>query len=376
MDPDQQAASLALLALPGVGPRSLSSLLRLAGSAQGVLGLDGSALEASGLRPEALSALAALRGHPSDAAYRQRDWLLANGVLMLPVDDAAYPALLREIDSAPPFLFVRGAAAALAGPQVAVVGSRSPTPAGREIAAELAAGLCKYGLTVTSGLARGVDGAAHQGLLAAGGLGVAVMGTGPDRVYPTSHRSLAARLVEAGGALVTEFAPGVPPEPSNFPRRNRIISGLALGVVIVEAALASGSLVTARHAVAQNREVMAVPGPVREPTSRGCHALLRDGAALIECAEDVLRALGDRFKPHPGVPPAGEGPEATSGEAGEPPLDPVDARVLRATGYEHTSLDRVVERTGLSAAQVGAALVRLELAGRVASVAGAVQRLR
>jgi DNA processing protein len=195
------------------------------------------------------------------------------------------------------------------------------------------------------------------------------MGTGPDRVYPARNQRLAARIVAEGGALVTEFMPGTGPEPANFPRRNRVISALALGVLVVEAALPSGSLLTAQHAAEQGREVMAVPGPVRSPTSRGCHALLRQGAALVESAEDVLIALGDRFRPliTPGAAPAAQAPE-------RPALDDAERRVLQATGYERTSIDAVIERTGLDAAQAGSILTRLELRGLLLRDTGGYMR--
>jgi DNA processing protein len=195
------------------------------------------------------------------------------------------------------------------------------------------------------------------------------MGTGPDRLYPARNQRLAARIVAEGGALVTEFLPGVGPEAANFPRRNRVISALALGVLVVEAALPSGSLLTAQHAAEQGREVLAVPGPVRSPTSRGCHALLRQGAALVESAEDVLIALGDRFRPATPAAalPAGQTPE-------RPALDDTERRVLQASGYERTSIDALIARTGLDAAQVGSILTRLELRGLVHRDAGGYMR--
>ena len=232
-----------------------------------------------------------LDGCPDPRSAAPCEWLLDHDVHVLSTASTAYPPLLRRIACPPPVLFVQGAVAVLSSPQVAVVGSRSPTASGRELASELATGLAQYALTVTSGLALGIDSAAHLGALEAGGASVAVMGTGPDQVYPARHRRLAASLLERGGALVTEFVPGTRPEPANFPRRNRIISGLSLGVLVVEAALPSGSLLTAQRALEQDREVMAVPGPVRSPlTSREWEVLdlLCEGRSTDVIAEDLV----------------------------------------------------------------------------------------
>jgi DNA processing protein len=364
---------LSLLDLPGAGAGTVLRLIEAAGSASAVLDLSPARLQALGLRAVTASALLGLdgRAHPGSAA--PCEWLLNRGIAVLSVASADYPPLLRRIACPPPVLFVEGAVAALARPQVAVVGSRSPTASGRELALQFAAGLPKYGLTVTSGLALGIDSAAHLGALEAGGASVAVMGTGPDQVYPARNRRLAASIVEQGGALVTEFVPGTRPEPPNFPRRNRIISGLSLGVLVVEAALPSGSLLTAQCALEQDREVMAVPGPVRSPLSRGCHELLRNGAALIETPEDVLRALGDRFRP---ASPAGEARTHTAGGSAVA-LDALGAderRALDATGFEETPTETIVLRTGLGAAATGAALVRLELKGLIVCGAGGYAR--
>lgn len=365
-------AALTLLSLPRAGSASMARLLALAPSPREALGLPPSVLEGLGLHPETILAYAACRGRPSQEACRQYEDLQRHGIRLLMLRDAAYPPLLREIHRPPPMLFLQGSEAALHQPQVAVVGSRSPTPAGREFASELAGGLARFGLAVTSGLARGIDTAAHWGVLNEAGTAVAVMGTGPDRVYPAANRGLAERVLACGGALLTEHPPGVRPEPGHFPRRNRIISGLALGVVVVEAALPSGSLSTATHAAEQGREVMAVPGPVRSPTSRGCHELLRNGAALIETPEDVVRALGDRFRPAglalPSRPPAQAGPVAD--------LSPAQHRVLASTSTLPCDIDLLASRCGMSVSEVTAAVVQLELAGLVESTGAGVARLR
>lgn len=372
MDPAELPAALTLLLLPRAGPASIARLLAAGGSPRGALALALPRLESLGLHPETARALAAARGRPTAAAVRRSDRVLASGVQTLLWSEPGYPPMLRQIQRPPPILFLQGQETALRGPQIAVVGSRSPTPAGREFAAELATGLVRYGLAITSGLARGIDTAAHWGTLGADGVALAVMGTGPDRIYPTANRALAERILESGGALVTEYPPESHPDAAHFPQRNRIISGLSLGVVVVEAGLPSGSLSTATHAAEQGREVMAVPGPVRSPTSRGCHELLRNGAALIETPEDVIRALGDRFKPAGQPSSASAKPSAPA----EPSLDPVAERVFAATDTLPCSIDMLAARSGLSVAEVSSAVVRLELAGRLEAVAAGVARLR
>lgn len=372
MDGDELAAALTLLALPKAGGVAVTRLMDAAQSPLHALRLPQPQVETLGLRPETVAALVALRGSPSTDALRQRDVMQDGGIRLLARSDAAFPPMLRQIARPPPFLFVQGSEAALLAPQIAVVGSRKPSPAGREFAAELASGLARYGLGITSGLAKGIDTAAHWGALGQGGRTVAVMGTGPDRIYPAANRELSLKLLASGGALLTEYPPGTPPEAAHFPQRNRIISGMGLGVVVVEAALPSGSLSTATHAAEQGREVMAVPGPVRSPTSRGCHELLRNGAALIETPEDVIRALGDRFKPQPIV---------THGHTSSPVtvptrLDPQLQRVFAATSVLPGSVDELVSRTGLAAAEVAAAVVQLELAGLLETTPGGVARLR
>ena len=264
------------------------------------------------------------------------------------------PERLRAIPDPPAHLAVRGDAAVLAAPGVAIVGSRRATGAGREMAEMLARELAAAGLVIVSGLAYGVDAAAHRGALAAGGRTVAVFGGGLKRVYPSAHAGLAERIVATGGALVSEYAAEQAPRKHQFPERNRLISGLTLGVIIVEATVASGSLITARMAAEQGREVMAVPGPVASPLSGGCHRLLKSGAALIENADDVLFAIG--FEPPPArapnAPPAALAP------------------VLQQVGATVTTLDRVAAGVQLSPQEAAQALAELELMGFVAPHGG------
>jgi DNA processing protein len=245
-----------------------------------------------------------------------------------------------------------------------MVGTRNPTPAGQETAQEFARHLAGVGLTITSGLALGIDAASHRGALAAGGYSVAVVGTGLDRVYPARHRELAHQIAEQG-ALVSEFSPGVPPLAANFPRRNRIISGLSVGTLVVEAARQSGSLITARLALEQGREVFAVPGSIHNPQARGCHQLLRQGAKLVETAQDVLEELGTLVSY---VPQAAMQPDPDSDSLSE--LDADYQKVLKCIGHEPTSVDTVVERSGLTADAVCSMLLVLELQGFVAATNG------
>lgn len=276
---------------------------------------------------------------------------------------AALPPPLAAIPDPPTRIFCRGDAEALAGPSVAVVGSRRCTRQGAETAFALARDLAAQGLNVVSGLAYGIDAAAHRGALAAGSgaaVTVAVLGGGLRHIYPRAHERLALDIVAAGGALVTEHEPDEPPRKHHFPARNRVVSGLCLGVVIVEASDKSGSLITARMALEQGREVMAVPSLVSSPLSSGCHRLIREGAALVECAEHVLEALGLEAKPMAG---------ATAAE--DPAADPVLAQV----GATVTSLEAILAGTGQPMEDVLRRLAELEIDGAVAAHGGGYIRL-
>ena len=278
-------------------------------------------------------------------------------IVTLPWSDSRYPAWLRVLPDPPPVLWARGDLSVLEQPSVAIVGSRAASQYAKTVARGLAAGLARAGLAVTSGLARGVDGAAHLGCLDAGGRTIAVVGTGVDVVYPPEHEALAERIASAG-LLVSELAPGSPPNAWHFPRRNRLISGLSRAVVVVEASEKSGSLITARLALEQGREVMAVPGSVLYGRNRGAHALIKDGAMPVEDASDILEALGIGW---------GRG----SGGALSPvrPGGPVEA-ALRNAGDEGLDLDGLAAATGLAAEPLLAALTALELDGRAARLAG------
>ena len=313
------------------------------------------------------ASIAGMRGVDRDAVHREREFLERTGAVLVPIGTGRYPARLAAIASPPPVLYCRGDPGVLDRPQIAVVGARAATGGGRDRARRLAGELAACGLVVTSGLARGIDSAAHRGALDAGGRSVAVVATGLDRVYPRSNAGLARELAGAG-AVVTERASGTPPLPGNFPRRNRLISGLSLGVLVVEASLRSGSLITARLAAEEGREVFAIPGSVDNPLSRGCHALIRDGAKLVESVVDVLEEIV-----HPGVPPASRGaaPAAAedSGDAAGAP-GTVERSVLDAVGHDPVTLDRLVERTGIPAGSLAATVLALELDGRIEALPG------
>ena len=263
-------------------------------------------------------------------------------------------------------LYGCGDPGALALPGIAVVGSRNASRGGVEHATRFAAALAGSGFAIVSGLALGIDSAAHLGALKTG-ITVAVVGTGIDRVYPRQNLGLSRDIVAAGGVVVTEFPPGTPPLAGNFPRRNRIISGLSLGVLVVEAAPRSGSLITARQALEQGREVFAIPGSINNPLARGCHQLIREGAALVETAEDIVGQLGGML--------AFKYVEARDGQAVASPVSAEASRVLSALGHDPADVDLLVARTGLPVAGLTAALVELELAGRVEHRDGRYARL-
>lgn len=351
---------LALYRAPGIGSAGFQALLERFGSPQVLFEAGRGTWSACGLSAETLAYLQAPDWAAVDADLA---WLAQPGHHALTLHDSAYPPLLRETAGAPPILFVLGDPAVLVAPQLAVVGSRNPSAPGRETAYEFARHLAGAGLVITSGLALGVDAAAHQGALDGGGKTIAVAGTGLDRVYPARHRELAHRIAERG-ALVSEFTPGTPPLPDHFPRRNRILSGLALGTLVVEAAAQSGSLITARLAAEQGREVFAIPGSIHNPLARGCHALIRQGAKLVETAQDILEELGPAahtLTPVPAMGSAGNDHPEFAVEA---------AKVLESLGFEPAAVDIIVERSGLTPDAVSSMLLVLELQGYVASTAG------
>ncbi|MGH8496824.1 MAG: DNA-processing protein DprA [Gammaproteobacteria bacterium] len=371
LTPIPHEAWLRLIYAPGLGNARLRGLIEAFGSAEAVAAAPRAELGRRGLDEAAIAALAA-----PDTKRLEKDlaWLEAPSHHLLPITSPGYPPLLGQIPDPPVALFVNGAPEVLRAPQLAIVGSRNPTPAGAENAFEFARYLAGCGLTITSGLAIGIDAAAHRGALA-GGSTVAVCATGPDRAYPARNRDLAAEIVREG-ALVTEFPPGTPPLREHFPRRNRIISGLALGTLVVEAAERSGSLITARLAGEQGREVFAIPGSIHNPLARGCHRLIRQGAKLVESAADIFEELsamaGALASAEPARNPADALTQATTRDG-----DESYRLLLDALGYEPAPVDRLVERTGLTAEELSSMLLILELEGHVKSVpGGAYSRVR
>lgn len=374
MEPQSFPLWLTLAHLPGLGPRARVALLEYFGSIEALFAATRHDLRISMAderftdagrvdMPAAVEAL--LRGAEADTFASDVAWLNEKQNHLVTWLDLDYPALLRQIIDPPIVLYVRGRRELLAHPQIAIVGSRNPTALGRQTAAAFAHALTGSGLAITSGLALGIDAAAHHGALDANGETIAVCGTGLDRIYPARNRDLAHAIAERG-ALVSELPVGTPARPGNFPVRNRIISGLSLGVLVVEAALRSGSLITARLAGEQGREVFALPGSIHSPLARGCHALIRQGAKLVETATDVLEELGA----------IAQVSTATQSVAtpGAGTLSSIERRVLDCVSYEPASMDVVIERSGLTAETVSSILLQLELRGWVLMGPGGYQR--
>ncbi len=367
-------AWLILLRAPGLGPAALRGLIARYGNATTAL---------AAARRDHSRAIDAVLGdwlRAPDAAVLARDleWLGAPDHALLTFEGADFPVLLNEIPSPPAALFVIGDPSALWRPQVAVVGSRNASQGGAATATAFSRALAGAGFAITSGLAEGIDAAAHGAALAAGGSTIAVLGTGADLVYPARHRDLAARIAERG-AVVSEFATGTPAHPSHFPRRNRIIAGLSLGTLVVEAGVRSGSLITARNATESGREVFAIPGSIHNPLARGCHQLIRQGATLVETAEEVIGELAalatglaallrERLLP---VASADDAMHATTGRSVSAHADDPDyARLLRALGHDAIGIDRLAERSGLAVSALSSMLLMLELEGEVVIVPG------
>lgn len=355
---------LTLDAVTGIGPVTAARLLaHFHGDIDALFGCDDGVLRSLGLQSAQLRQLR----WPSPVVEQGLNWAEAPGNHLLCLDDPAYPALLKEIPSAPLLLYCRGDLAALSLPQLAMVGTRHPTYAGKDNAARLCAKLVENGLAITSGLALGIDGICHQQALASGGVTLAVLGSGLDCLYPKRHQGLAMQILEHGGLLVSELAPDQGPLAEHFPRRNRIISGLSLGTLVVEAAEQSGSLITARYALEQGREVFAVPGAPQNTQAAGCNRLLQQGAKLVLNAADVMEEL-------PALVPlkrlANPSPEPLHNS--ELPY----ADLLDNVDYETTSVDTVAERAQLPVEVVLGRLVELELAGAVMAVAGGYVRAR
>ncbi|HEX3656413.1 MAG TPA: DNA-processing protein DprA [Pirellulales bacterium] len=355
-------AALRLAMITGVGPRIRQVLLEHFGNAEAVLNAAPSELRAvPGVGPKLSSAIARSATEIDVAA--ELALCRQHKITLLAAGEADYPAALAEIPDPPGVLYVRGALEPRDGLAVAIVGSRHATQYGLAQAERLASSLARAGLTIVSGLARGVDAAAHRGALAAGGRTLAVLGSGVLNIYPPEHERLAAE-VAAGGALISENSLHAEPFSGSFPQRNRLISGLSLGIIVVEASTHSGALITARHALEQGREVFAVPGRVDNRMSHGCHRLLRDGARLVESADDVLDELGP---PVTRVPlPSGE----VVHHPAELSLNDLERQVLAAIGSSTASIDQVVSASGLPTPQVLSTLSVLEMRRLVRRLSG------
>jgi len=344
---------------PGLTAEHVVALLERHGSLEAALARSLALSPAVGSVPRAAMQFLL---HP-DRARLASDlaWLRSSGAQLIGILDPAYPLRLRQIHQPPPFLYVLGRAEILLSPQLAIVGSRNPTAGGRATARGFAAQLALAGLTITSGLAQGIDAAAHEGALAHGST-VAVCGTGLDITYPTTNAALSAEIA-ARGVMISEFPPGTPPLRANFPQRNRIISGLGLGILVVEAARESGSLITARYALEQGREVFAIPGSIHSPLARGCHQLIRSGATLVETISDILSELNfsimNQIVVSEAIAPA------PSGES-PPALDKAYEILLDALGFEPASLESLADSTGFPGESLASMLLVLELEGRVA----------
>lgn len=384
MDRDELRAWLRLLLAPGLGACLARRLLAALGSPQAIWDADDAAL--SWLTPRERKAVRAEVPPLDEQVELTWAWLQADTPVGAPravitLADERYPTALLQAAADPPvLLFAQGRLDLLQAASLAVVGSRHPTPQGQDNARAFAQALSAAGLTIVSGLADGIDGAAHEGALdgaeAAGlGLGgpgstIAVVGTGLDRVYPRKHQALAHRIAREG-LLISEFPLGTPPLPANFPKRNRIVAGLSRGTLVVEAALQSGSLITARLASEMGREVLAIPGSIHSPQARGCHSLIKQGAKLVETAQDVLEELNWATP----VPAAGATVTPLAGDEAGDGVEGGDA-LLAAMGFDPVSQDALSARTGMGPAELGARLLDLELSGLVARLPGLLfQRL-
>ena len=373
MESQELQAWLRLTLTPGVGNETSRKLLAAFGSAQAVFDQSATALRQLG--SERL--VSAIQSTPAALAGQLQttlDWLDAgNDRCVVSLGDAAYPPALLDTNDPPLMLYMLGSKAGRArdatksiAVNLAIVGSRNPTPQGEANARQFAKAFGSAGLCVVSGLALGIDGAAHDGAMLGGGETIAVVGTGLDRVYPKKHLSLAHRIVQQG-MIISEFPLGTPPLMSNFPKRNRIISGLSRGTLVIEAALQSGSLITARLAAEQGKEVFAIPGSIHSPQSRGCHALIKQGAKLVELAQDVLEELN--------LLPSGllhtvNGASASLTASDESAEASLNDPLLAALGFDAVSLDALQARTGLDTPRLQAQLLEFELNGQVARLPG------
>ncbi|HNC52586.1 MAG TPA: DNA-processing protein DprA [Accumulibacter sp.] len=353
MEPAESLADwLRLTLIPGVGGSTQRKLLTAFGLPSAIFSADRNAL-GSVVGDQTADRL--LDTDNRNAVKNALAWSEMPHHWLLCLADAEYPQDLLQTPDPPLLIYVRGHLAALNGKALAIVGSRNPTPQGVHNSEQFAAALSKAGMTIASGLALGIDAAAHRGALVSEGSTVAFVGTGIDRIYPAANRQLAFEIADKG-AIVSEFPLGTPPAAANFPRRNRLIAGFSRGTLVVEATIESGSLITARFSAEQGREVFAIPGSIHSPQSRGCHRLIKQGAKLVETVEDVLEELSWATRPSAPAADANGTPESHA--------------LLPSIGYDPCAIDEIASRSGLTADVVSATLLQLELAGLVASLPG------
>jgi DNA processing protein len=362
MNDDSLTAAVRLALVPGVGPKVHRTLLECFGSAEAVLAAAPSLLrKVPGVGPTLVARIVAAETEID--AEREIQMCRDHGIAIVRNDDAQYPRLLREIHNPPTLLFIRGQIRTEDALAIAIVGTRHATSYGRQQAERLAGGLARAGLTIVSGLARGIDAAAHRGALRAGGRTLAVLGSGVMNIYPPEHRELAGEVCQQG-ALISESPPLSKPTSGAFPQRNRLITGMSLGVIVVEAAQRSGALISARLATEQGREVFAVPGRIDNRVAHGCHRLIRDGARLVESVDDVLEELGPLVE----ATPRGDGQVVH--HPAELQLNSQELQVLNAIGGDPTSIDEVVTSSQLPIHRVLATISVLEMRSLVGRVSG------
>lgn len=373
-DLKQRRALLLLMTINGMGPKRLRLLLDHFSSATDAINASNQEWLHAGL-PKALCQEKD-RGDP-ERVEQMLAWLDDDARRhVLTRNDDAYPQQLNQLPDPPAALFCVGDISLLDQPQLAIVGSRSPTTGGRSNARAFARHLAQQGLIITSGLAQGIDAEAHRGALLASAPTIAVMGTGPDIIYPRHHAELADEIIDGGGLLVTEWPPGTTPRREHFPRRNRLISGLSEGVLVVEAGLQSGSLITARLAAEQGREVFAIPGSIHNPLARGTHRLIREGAKLVESGQDIFEELAPALRSHlmreqkPAAGPVSAPGASDNLNTPVTPLDADQARILDLMGFDPVSADTLIEQSGLTPAEVSSILLMLELSGQAATMPG------
>ena len=350
---DESLKSWLILSLiHGLGNEHARSLLKEFGSPEAVLAATADSLK-SIVKPDIAAAIR--KGTSDEALSPALAWLEDEQNHVIPLGDADYPRTLLNIADPPLLLYVKGNIDLLNSTAIAIVGSRHATPQGISNAEEFSSVLSNAGFCIISGMAHGIDAAAHRGALRGQGSSIAVVGTGLDKVYPAANRDLAHQLAKQG-ALVSEFPLGTPPTGSNFPRRNRLISGMSIGCLVVEASQQSGSLITARQAIEQGRDVFAIPGSIHSPQSRGCHKLIKQGAKLVETAQDILEELAGQI---PEIKPESAQDDSTQHE-----------NLLDMIGFDPVSMDTLSQRTGLTVSQLSAMLLTLELEGRVSALPG------